>query len=156
MNVTAKLGDKRISLVQPFDSLFDGQDTPPADRWLKWSDIGLIDSGWRGPFSLEIEAKKQMLRVKAVTFVEDPAYPESWLRDARLEYWNPTRKQWTFAQYLTSDTAIHSHKLATPVEASLFRLAPSSGKGWPASNLRLAEIVFHGETLAGSEDRRTP
>ncbi len=55
-----------------------------------------------------------------------------------------------FAQYLTSDAPVHTHKLVKPIEAAKFRLARPDAAGWPASNLRLAEIVFHGETLGAS------
>lgn len=90
------------------------------------------------------------MRVTAVTLAEDPAHPESWLRDARLEYWDAAAEKWVFAQYLTSDAPIHSHKLAHPIEAAKFRLTRPDGAGWPASNLRLAEIVLHGERLGPS------
>jgi len=92
-----------------------------------------------------IETTPARLRVTAITLVEDPAHPESWMRDARLEYWDETQKTWILAQYLTSDAAVHSHKLRQPVEASKFRFAP--GAGWPTGGLRLVDIVFQGETL---------
>ncbi len=147
VNVRARLGDTRIALQQPISILFDGQGKAPDRPWIKWSDIGRIDSGWRGSFSLEIEATGEPLRVLAVTLAEDPAHPESWLRDVRLEYWEPVQEKWVFVQYLTSDAPVHTHRLAEPVTAKLFRLTRPDGAGWPASNLRLAEIVFHGEKI---------
>ena len=111
----------------------------------------MIDSGWRGTFTLEFDASPARLRVTAITFVEDAAHPESWLRDARFEYWDTAQDNWVLAQCLSSDTAIHTHKLKQPVEASIFRLAcprgGDNGAGWPSGNLRFGEIVFHGDTL---------
>lgn len=148
--VRAMLGDKGVGLQNPPAGLFDGQTNAPVNPWIKWADLVMIDSGWKGSFTLEIDTFRTQLRVTAITFVEDAAHPESWLRDARLEYWDPAGAKWVFAQYLTSDAAVHTHKLMKPVEAARFRLARPGGTGWPASNLRLAEIVFHGETLGGS------
>ena len=100
---------------------------------------------------MEFDASPARLRVSHITFVEDAEHPESWLRDARLEYWDTAQERWIFAQYLTSDSAIHTHTLKVPLEASKFRLAAprggDNGAGWPSGNLRFAEIVFHGEAL---------
>ncbi len=148
--VRANLGDKRVDLQNPLAALFDGQTNAPVNPWINWADLGMLDSGWHGSFSLEIDTFRTQLRVTAITFVEDAAHPESWLRDARLEYWDPAGAKWVFAQYLTADAAVHTHKLVKPVEASRFRLARPDGVGWPASNLRLAEIVFHGNGLGAS------
>ena len=148
--VQARMGDKPVSLQHPAALLFDGETNAPKKPWVSWDDIGMIDSGWRGSFSLEIALVRRVARVTAITFVEDPAHPESWLRDAKLEYWDAASEAWKFAQYLTSDAAIHTHKLSQPIEGMKFRLTPSGGAGWPASNLRLAEIVFHGDDLGPS------
>ncbi len=148
--VRAMLGERPIELQNPAATLFDGQTTAPAKPWVSWKDLGMIDSGWRGSFSLEIDTFRTQLRVDAITFVDDPAHPEAWLRDTRLEYWDAAAAAWVFAQYLTADAAIHTHRLAKPIEASRFRLARPDGPGWPAGNLRLAEIVLHGETLGVS------
>ena len=144
------LGNRMVEMQNPAAMLFGGQAGAPAKPWLTWASIGAIDSGWQGSFSLEIDTFRTQLRVTAITLVEDPAHPESWLRDARLEYWDAAKEQWAFAQYLTSDTPIHTHKLLKPIEAAKFRLARPDGAGWPASNLRLARIVLHGETLGAS------
>ena len=148
--VQARMGDKPVSLQHPAALLFDGETNAPKKPWVSWDDIGMIDSGWRGSFSLEIALVRRVARVTAITFVEDPAHPESWLRDAKLEYWDAASEAWKFAQYLTSDAAIHTHRLSQPIEGMKFRLTPSGGAGWPASNLRLAEIVFHGDDLGPS------
>ena len=148
--VRAMLGNRAVEMQNPASMLFGGRTKAPAKPWLAWASVGGIDSGWQGSFSLEIDTFRTQLRLTAITFVEDPAHPESWLRDARLEYWDAAKEQWVFAQYLTSDAPIHTHKLVNPVEAAKFRLARPDGAGWPASNLRLAEIVFHGQTLGAS------
>jgi outer membrane protein assembly factor BamB len=148
--IKAWLGDKTVNLQNPVTLLFDGQATAPPQPWLRWEDIGMIDSGWRGSFSLEIALIRRVARVTAITLVEDAAHPESWLRDAKLEYWDTVNAKWEFAQYLTSDTPIHTHTLSRPVETMKFRLTRPDGEGWPASNLRLAEIVLHGDDLGPS------
>ncbi len=151
VNLLAFAGNKPFVLKQPVISLFDGQTTAPVSPWGNWSDMAFIDNGWRGKFSMELDTMPALLHVTAVTFVEDAAYPESWLRDMRLEYWDSAQQKWIFSQYLTSDTAIHTHKLKQPIDASKFRISTSrsgdSGWGWPIGNLRLAEIVFHGDKI---------
>ncbi len=148
--VRAMRGDRAVEMQNPAAMLFDAGSKAPAKPWLAWSSVGGIDSGWQGSFSLEIDTFRTQLRVTAITFAEDPAHPESWLRNARFEYWDAAKEQWVFAQYFTSDAPIHTHKLVKPVEAAKFRLRRPDGAGWPASNLRMAKIVFHGETLGAS------
>ncbi|MFM7290141.1 MAG: WD40 repeat domain-containing protein [Planctomycetia bacterium] len=149
-SVQARMGDKPVSLQHPAAMLFDGETDAQAKPWMSWEDTGMIDSGWRGSFSLEIALVRRVARVTAITFVEDPAHPESWLRDAKLEYWDADSAAWKFSQYLTSDAAVHTHRLNRPIEGMKFRLSRPDAAGWPASNLRLAEIVFHGDDLGPS------
>ena len=130
--------------------LTDGKPDAPPSPWLEWTDIGYIDSGWHGKLSLEIDTFRTQLRVTAVTFVEDPAHPESWLRDMRLEWWDAGKEVWRPGPYLLSDTAIHSHVLPKPIEAAKFRFVSSGGGTWPVGNIRLGEQVFHGEVLGSS------
>jgi hypothetical protein len=146
--VRAKTGDRPVPVRS--EGLFDGKADPPVNPLLDWSDVGMIDSGWRGSFSLEIDLFRTRCELTAITFAEDPTHPESWLRDARLEYWDSDRGRWDFSQYVTSDAAVHTHVLATPLRAARFRLTAADGTGWPASNLRLAEIVLHGKRLGAS------
>jgi hypothetical protein len=106
---------------------------------------------WYGegdPFTyLWIDTYRTRLRVTGITLVEDPAHPESWLRDATLEYWDAARERWVFVQPLLSNAAVHTHKLARPVEAARFRIVlPKMLCG----NLRLGEIVLHGKKLGPS------
>jgi len=144
--VRATNGGRGMGLDNSTALLFDGKADAPTNAWLSWDAIVTIDF-WRGPFTLEIDVSPARLRVTAITLVEDPAHPESWMRDTRLEYWDDTQKTWLLAQTLTSDAAVHSHRLRKPVEASKFRFARPDGAGWPVGNLRLAEIVFQGEKL---------
>ncbi|MGI6496161.1 MAG: hypothetical protein ACOX5G_08755 [Kiritimatiellia bacterium] len=143
-------GTGETRLAHPFERLFDGDPAPPASPWLANEDVHFIDSGWRGSFSLVIDTFRSQIRVEAVTLVEDPAHPESWMRDARLEYWDPAAATWVFAQYLVSDSARHTHTLEKPIEAARFRLTRPDGPSWPAGNLRFGEIAFHGVRLGGS------
>jgi len=147
--VQATNGGRGMGLENDVALLFDGQAAPPSRPWLSWGSVCTIDF-WRGPFSLEIESPAR-LRVTALTLVEDPAHPESWVRDAKLEHWDPVNSAWVFDQYLTSDAAVHSHALAKPIEAAKFRLTRPDGRGWPVGSLRLGEIVFHGESLPAAK-----
>jgi len=100
------------------------------------------------PFTyLWIDTYRTQLRVTGITLVEDPGHPESWLRDAAFEYWDATRERWVFVQPLLSDAAVHTHRFAKPVEAARFRIVlPKMLCG----NLRLGEVVLHGEKLGPS------
>ena len=82
----------------------------------------MADSGWRGSASLVIDTFRAQLRLKGITFVEDPAHPESWLRNVVLEYWNASNESWVTAQPLLSDSAVHTHWLKEPIEAAKFRI----------------------------------
>lgn len=153
--VRALNGGGGMGLENPTALLFDGKSDAPPKPWLSWGAVVSIDF-WHGPFTLEFDASPARLRVTAITLAEDAAHPESWLRDAKLEYWDETQKTWLGAQYLTADAAIHSHKLIKPIEASKFRLARPDGPGWPVGSLRLAEVVFLGEALGVAEKPRSP
>jgi hypothetical protein len=106
---------------------------------------------WYGegnPFTyLWIDTYRTRLRVTGITLVEDPAHPESWLRDATFEYWDAAKERWVGVQPLLSDAAVHTHKFARPVESARFRIVlPKQLCG----NLRLGEVVLHGEKLGPS------
>jgi len=130
--------------------LTDGKPDAPPRPWLAWTDIGYINSGWRNQLTLEIDTYRTQLHLTAVTFVEDPSHPESWLRDMRLEWWDAAREVWQPGPYLLADAAIHSHVLEKPIEAAKFRVVSSSAAAWPVGNLRLGELVFHGKVLGPS------
>jgi hypothetical protein len=96
---------------------------------------------------LLIDTYRTQLRVTGITLVEDADHPESWLRDVRLESWDAATEQWRLVQPLLSNAAVHTHRFARPVEAARFRIVlPKLMYG----NLRLAQIVLHGEALGPS------
>jgi hypothetical protein len=130
--------------------LTDGKADTPPKPWLEWTDIGYIDSGWRNKFALEVDTFRTQLRVTGVTFVEDPIHPESWLRDMKLQWWDASAERWRDGPYLLSDSATHSHVFEKPIEAARFRFVSTGGGTWPIGNIRLAELVFHGEVLGCS------
>ena len=68
----------------------------------------------------------------------------------RLQHWDATKEQWRDGPYLLSNEPVHTHWFAQPLEAAKFRLVTTGGGTWPAGNLRLGEIVFHGESLGAS------
>lgn len=150
-SVYAYLGDRRQELQQPTELLSDGALTPPTRPWMDWAVIQMIDSGWSGSFSLEVDTFRTQMKVTGITLAEDPAHPESWLRDARLQSWNASTEEWVDVMPLLSDSALHTHLLPQPVETQKLRLVASpGGNNWPVSNLRLAELVIHGEVLGAS------
>jgi hypothetical protein len=130
--------------------LTDGKPDAPPRPWLSWTDVNMIDSGWRAKLALQADTFRTQLRLKGVTFVEDAAHPESWLRDVRLQWWDATRDRWQDGPYLLSDTATHTHWFDKPIEAARFRFVSTGGGTWPAGNLRLGELVFHGDVLGPS------
>ena len=126
--------------------LWDGKPEPPPQPWIDWSYVGFFAE--TSPINyLLIDAFRKQLRVEAITFFEDAAHPESWLREAKLEYWDAATEKWITACELLANAAVHSHKLAATVEAARFRLLLPWGC---VGNLRLAEIVFHGTALGCS------
>jgi hypothetical protein len=129
--------------VHPVASLVDGKPEPPPSPWLSWSDVGRAPE--MSPVnSLLIDTFRTRLRVNAVTLVEDPNHPESWLRDAAFEYWDVAAEKWVPVQPLLSNAAAHTHKFARPVEAARFRIVLPEGM---YGNLRLGEIALHGEKV---------
>ncbi len=130
--------------------LTDGKPAAPPRPWLTWTDVNMIDSGWRGKLALQVDTFRTQLRVTGVTIAEDPAHPESWLRDIRLQWWDTTAGSWRDGPYLLSATATHTHRFDRPLEAARFRLVSTGGGTWPAGNLRLGELVFRGEVLGCS------
>jgi outer membrane protein assembly factor BamB len=139
-------GSPHIELKRKPDELIDGSSQPPAEPWLDWGDINWFAEA--NPYTyLVLDTFRTQLRASAITLVEDPARPDSWLRDASLDYWDAEKEQWVHVQSLLSDSAIHTHKFHKPVEAARFRIVIPRGF---YGNLRLAEIVLHGETLGAS------
>lgn len=134
----------------PVTLLTDGRSDAPPLPWLPWTDIGMVDSGWRSRLALQIDTYRTQLRVTGITFVEDPAHPESWLRDVRLQWWDAAAEEWRDGPRLLSNAAVHSHVLEAPLEAAKFRFVSTGGGSWPAGNIRLGELVFHGEVLGAS------
>jgi outer membrane protein assembly factor BamB len=134
----------------PVGLLYDGKVEPPPRPWLGWTDINYIDSGWRGKLALQFDTFHTQLQVTGITFVEDADHPESWLRDARLQVWDAAKEQWGDGPYLLSDAATHTHYVEKPLEGAKFRLVSTGGGTWPAGNLRLGEVVFHGRALGAS------
>lgn len=137
------------------ERLRDGDPRPPDEPWLSWTDVNYIDSGWRPKLVLEADTFRTQVRLTGVTFVEDPQHPESWLRDVRLQWWDAPREQWRDGPYLVTgprrnEPPQHTHWLPAPLESAKFRLVSPGGGTWPAGNVRLGELVFHGETLGAS------
>ncbi len=94
--------------------------------------------------AIEVTAYQRTMRVTGITFYEDPAHPESWLRDVYVEYYDIARGEWVYIQPCLSDAAVHTHMFAKPVEATQFRIVLPVGL---CGNLRLGELVFHGTLL---------
>ena len=126
--------------------LVDGKAETPKQAWLLWDMLGHLAEGSNVHWIL-IDTYRTQLRVTGITLAEDPDHPESWLRDVRLEAWDAAAEQWRLVQPLLSNAAVHTHRFAKPVEAARFRIVlPKLTYG----NLRLAQIVLHGEALGPS------
>jgi len=129
--------------------LFDGSTTPPANPWLNWSDVSALSQvGEMWPYQyIQIDTWRRQLNITGITFVEDPAHPESWVREAYLQYWDPVAQAWKSGESMMGDAATHSHMFVTPVQASRIRIqVPTTAPG----NLRLAELVLHGTNLGAN------
>jgi outer membrane protein assembly factor BamB len=126
--------------------LYDGKAAAPAEAWIPWHMVGTF-AETSPENSILIDAFRTQMRVTGVTLVEDPGHPESWLRDGRIDFWDAVRERWVPIQPLLSDAAVHTHMFARPVEAARFRLLLPWGV---CGNVRLAQIVFHGEVLGCS------
>jgi outer membrane protein assembly factor BamB len=140
------VGVPHLQLAHKPDALSDGRPEPPQEPWLEWGDVnGLAEAN--PETYLELDTFRTQLKVTAITFVEDAQHRDSWLRDAALDYWDAAAERWITAQALLSDAAVHCHVLAKPIEASRFRVKIPKGF---YGNLRLGEIVLHGEVLGAS------
>lgn len=132
-----------------YTKLYDGDTTPPDGPWMDWKWVEGVDDGWQEALYLHIDAFRSWLSVEGATFVEDPAHPESWLRDVRLQYWDLTTRTWRDGPLMLSDYPVHTRRFPA-IQARRFRLASSGGEGWPSGNMRPAELVFHGTSLGNS------
>lgn len=135
--------DSFIQLLRDPVPLVDGKPEPPPAPWLSWTEVGLLPDYYVSNHIL-IDTYRARLRVTGITLVEDPAHPQSWLRDASLEYWDVAADRWVLAQPLLANAAVHTHRLARPIEASRFRIVLPWGL---YGNLRLGEIVLHGDKI---------
>jgi len=123
------------------ERFYDGKLDPPPTPWLDWANVGFFAE--TSPINyLLIDAFRVNMTVSAVTLVEDKDHPESWLRDAGLEYWDAKDELWKPAVKLLSDAAVHSHQLPQPITAARWRIMMPYGL---VGNFRLGEIIFHGE-----------
>jgi hypothetical protein len=127
-------------------ALTDGKPEPPKEPWIGWPQMNWYGEG--EPFTyLWLDTYRTQLEVTGITLVEDPAHPQSWLRDAWFESWDAVKQRWVFVQPLLSDAAVHTHRFRRPVRAARFRIVLPR---MPCGNLRLGEIVLHGRKLGCS------
>ncbi|MEU1378078.1 PQQ-binding-like beta-propeller repeat protein [Streptomyces triculaminicus] len=152
--ISAELTDPRLVIdltaQNPVETLYDGRPDAPAVPWLPWLVVNLVDSGWHGKFLLTVDTVRTQVELTGITFAEDPAHPESWLRDVRIQWWEAENEIWHDGPMLLSDEALHSHPIQPPLRAARFRFATTGGGSWPSGNIRLGELVLHGRTLGAS------
>ena len=100
-------------LNNPVDALRDGKPEAPPKPWLG-GPHQLYRLRLARPAGLQIDTFRTQVKLTGITFVEDPAHPESWLRDMRLQYWDAVKEQWLDGPYLLSDAAAHTHWFDAP------------------------------------------
>ncbi|MFJ2770474.1 hypothetical protein [Streptomyces sp. NPDC087300] len=139
-----------LSKQNPVGRLSDGRADPPAEPWVPWSVIGAIGAVAGQELLFTVDTFRTQVQLTGVTFAEDPAHPESWLRDVQLQWWDTRAGLWKDGPKLLSDAgAVHSH-VFDPLASSRFRLRTTGGGIWPVGNIRLGELVFHGTALGNS------
>ncbi|MEU1117431.1 MULTISPECIES: hypothetical protein [unclassified Streptomyces] len=128
----------------------DGSADAPANPWVPWSVIGAMGSTAGQELLFTVDTFRTQVRLTGVTFAEDPAHPDSWLRDVQLQWWDTSAGLWKDGPKLLSDAgAVHSHTFE-PLFSSRFRLRTTGGGIWPVGNIRLGELVFHGSVVGNS------
>ncbi|MEU8953426.1 hypothetical protein AB0C93_03880 [Streptomyces sp. NPDC048518] len=101
-----------------------------------------------------VDTFRTQVRLTGVTSAEDPAHPDSWLRDVQLQWWDTGGELWKDGSKLLSDAgAVHSPTFE-PLSSSRFRLRTTGGGIWPVGNIRLGELVFHGSVVGNSHRGR--
>ena len=130
----------------------DGRADAPANPWVPWSVIGAMGSTAGQELLFTVDTFRTQVGLTGVTFAEDPAHPDSWLRDVQLQWWDTRAGLGKDGPKLLSDAgAVHSHTFE-PLFSSRFRLRTTGGGIWPVGNIRLGELVFHG-TVVGNSHR---
>jgi len=136
--------------AERYKMIYDGDTTAPLQPWVRWHDIAHTDSGWTGKLPVAFDFGQTKVRLTGITFVEDPANPQSWMRDAMLQYWDDATAAWVDGPWLVSDAQTHTHYLEKPIESTKFQFIGKDRFGWPLGNLRFGELVFHGNVVSES------
>ena len=134
--------------------LVDGSSTPPSTPWISENSIFSLSSSFpatNNPASNQghiiLDAWNTMMQVTGITLWEDPAHPESWIRDCTLDYWNVPTQSWVTGPALFSDQATHSHAINPPIQSPRVRITTPPGA---PLDPRLGEIVLQGSMLGCS------
>lgn len=157
-------------ILPKMDELTDGKPQPPAKPWMDWVTVGSAEIGWCSKHVILVESPQTLMSVDSITFVEDPAHPESWLRNMVMQVWAPAEKNWVDCQPLLSNSATHTHTFEKPFVGYKFRFlgdkiqadypgyerAGVGGIGWPVGSIRLGEVVFHGKALGPIQSTTQP
>ena len=88
-----------------------------------------------------------MMQVTGITLWEDPNHPESWIRNATLDWWNPATLAWVSGPALWSDQPTHTHIINPPLQTPRVRITLPVDT---PHNIRLGEIVLNGSLLGSS------
>ena len=133
-------GSVNVRLMNRPETLYDGDPSPPTDPWLTWSSVNWFAETSFFNYVL-LDSGNKTMHVTGITIAEDPAHPESWIRDAYLEAYSPSEDSWRFVQPWHSNAATHTHWLDKPVDTTRLRIVLPYGV---PGNLRMGEIVVHG------------
>ena len=125
-------------------ALLDGSATPPANPWVSWENIYNQGSG---KSHIQVDAWNTMMQVSGITLWENPSHPESWIRNATLDWWNPATQAWVTGPQLLSDQATHTHLVNPPLQTPRVRITLPANS---PSNVWLGEVVLNGAMLGCS------
>ncbi|GAA3436245.1 hypothetical protein GCM10018954_058540 [Kutzneria kofuensis] len=125
---------------QPMDAatLLSATPTPLGVPWLPDGMVEFAASGF--PLCWVRIVSPKSVTFSKLSLWDDPAHPESWLRDVRLDVRSNAGDPWRPVARLVSDAASRSFQLAGPVAATELRLVLPPGI---PGNLRVAGIAVH-------------
>ena len=140
------------NLTNPYTSydaspLVDGSATAPSTPWALWDYVYSQAACGADHVHIQLDTWNTMMQVSSITLWEDPNHPESWIRNATLDYWNVSTGTWVTGPALLSNAATHTHVINPPLQTPRVRVTLPVNS---PINTRLGEIVLNGSLLGCS------